>query len=318
MVNKRKKGVKNSSSIVFIGSENKITIKDFKFDEIKKFYFLNNYENICILITITIIVILILCQLRSLKPDVSASKLDQSDAFRYYKRKIILKDPGKSMALLISASLPEVFVYLPETEEKMEQWLQDVFYTYTGNERRVETIHEGNPIEFIHGTMARILGMVNSCPASNMSSFGVNTDCVNWDIENVLKRLPEPFRFKKELLIERFRILVGETPPTFDEFPYTGKNTVDGGSIIENELWCGKSPKRNRKFDKEDVTIDMEAAKNYLSHIELEKLKAALKIGKKDLINKLHHKIKKAMKQNEESHKQPNSTHRSSNSILHF
>lgn len=79
------------------------------------------YAYLLWLFIVCIIAVALLCQLRSLRPDGNASKLDQLPSFRFYKKRIILNTAGPALTLSLAASLPEAVTLLPDYEAALEQ-----------------------------------------------------------------------------------------------------------------------------------------------------------------------------------------------------
>lgn len=310
MVKKKKRTIIRSTNIFKKKKPGYITIRDYDLSTISGLSPIESYENITILSATCIVTTLILCQLRSLRPDSSGAKLDQSPSFRYYKTKVILKDPGLALSISLASSLPDVITLIPDDEDELEYWLTSVMDTYMGNERKLENVTENNKVDFIHGRMSEILGTINAAPANNMKLLNLDSSVADWTIKDVLENLPEPLsKVKIGNIIECFKSYIGdENPPNFTEEPYTGTNSINGGSIIENEIWSGQNPTRDltpgKRFKKQD--IDLEAAETILSPLEFRKFKASIELNKVQLIGKYLKKIEdfSSLKQNDKNKKE--------------
>lgn len=292
----------------------KIEIRGYPLTSLDTFSELDYYPNAIVFIASTLVVITLLCQLRALKPDSSSAKLDQSPAFKFYKKRVLLDSTGKIAALFIAISQSQALACLPTSNnmEDLDSWLMAIIDTYQGNEKSIEKASTENIMSFVCGQMSRLLGLFNSCPASNMAMFGLSTACVDWGVSDVLKAIPVEAIQKLDPAVVINQInkdcSIVETSsgdsfsssinPTFDEPPYTGSLTVLGGCKLELEIF-GKDlmPIRSRKKSAtldalggmpENNKTDLE---KFLNKIELKQYESALKVGKKDVLTMLNKRV---------------------------
>lgn len=272
-----------------------IGIRGYDLSCVKILSIIESYKNIINLSALTMVTVIMLCQFRSLRPSVSSARLDRSPSFKTYKKRIIVKHPGKALALSLACAIPEVNIYLPTDPVDLEPWMIDIMQCHMGNERILSAATEDNASDFIAGHMSRIIGILQSCPSS-CDAFNVTTDVVTWDIDDVLKRLPDPLStVQKEDIIDLFKSCISDPDAisSFPENPYEGSNSIEGGSKIEHELWKGNIPVRTMgSKNLRSIKIDLSAAQEVLNPLEFRQYDSALKINKKELIVKYQKIIK--------------------------
>lgn len=277
-------------------------IKTYSFDAIDIYKDTSFYKDACLSIAVVVTTIVLLAQLRALAADVNSAKLDQTPAFRFYKKRVIVGDSGRVTACLITFTLDEAFVHIGDTPEEIQESVFVTLDTFQGNERFIEKCSEANLTDFVHGHMSRIIGIMASCPSSNMAAFGLSTDCVNWNVQDVLSRIPckDISSIPVEEVKTKMRELCGLAPDadgnvipvTFDEKPYKGGQSVDDGCALEKDIFGKHMPIRSRvglasaSFKKLFVSVDIEKYRTVLNELELRKLQSAVKVGKSDLIKK--------------------------------
>lgn len=283
-----------SSKIFKKKASESICIKAYKFENISGLKACNSYSNFIEYSVMCMVVVILLCQLRSLRPDSSSAKLDQLPSFRYYKKRVTLDTPGQALSLALATSLPEAIVFLPDNPDELEDWMLSAMESYVGNEKFIERCSPNNVIDFVCGNMSRILGYLNSCPASSMHSFNVDSSVLEWSVQDVVNRMaiPESSNIRISHIIERLRVECFELPQnpvTFAEPPFSGTHAIEGGCKLEKEIFGKDMPIRLTKPDESPSGLtsgftDEQLSK--LSSLERRKLEAAFKVGKKDLISK--------------------------------
>lgn len=287
-------------------SSGSLCIKNYNFNSAAAFKSLECYSNLVELMVMCMVTVTLLCQLRSLSPDSSSAKLDQLPSFRFYKKRVMLSHPGHGLAITLAASLPEAIANLADNPTELEEWLHAALDSYIGNEKFIERCSENNVIDFVCGHMSRILGYLNSCPASSLQSFNLDTSVIDWSISDVIERmgLPEGTSISVEHIIKRLRdecFEVPQYPITFAESPFLGPAAVKGGGKIEMEIFGDDMVVRLAKQDESPALRDTgfsDEQLSYLTDLELNKLRAATKVGKIDVINKYQRIILDRSKEN--------------------
>lgn len=251
-----------------------------------------------------IVTIYLLCQLRTLRPSAKPAQLDMLPSFKFYKRTLLAGPPGRILAFAISVSQPEVVLHLPE-EDDMASWLRSVLDLFVGNERKLQSVNEGNVIEFINGEMSRVIGIINSTPSNNRQSLGITEDCFSFTISDCLSRVDYTKIAEVDpaavisIIRNSFEMSKDEEgniiPLTFNEEPFTGKDSINGGCRLEKEIFSDAMPTRSKAISvrssatKEAPTYhsDEELA-SALSPAQIKKYKAAVFLKRFDIVARLN------------------------------
>jgi hypothetical protein len=323
----KKSGAASSSSTAtkkkLMGNKitDKIEVNGYPLAQLDTFTELTYYQNALIFIASTFVTIALLCQLRSLKPDLPSAKLDQSPSFKFYKKRVLLDSTGRIAALFMAISQPSALACLPTSDDPgdLDNWLISLIDTYQGNEKYIEKASTDNIMYYVCGQMSRLLGMFNSCPASNMSIFGISSSCVDWDVKDVLKAIPyaDINNLDSALVIDNIKkdcaIAESATPgdpgtsyrPVFDESPFTGANSIDGGCKLENSIFSGglmpiRSKGKSATLDSigglPENPLKQEDLDAFLSKIERKQYESAIKIGKREVLSSLNKRVMDRMK----------------------
>lgn len=306
MVNKRSRNTpkvtksKSSSKAIFdkAKTNDKLCIKTYDMSTIPCLSQLDSFLNICKLCVSCFVGIAMLCQLRALRPDGNSANMDRLPSFKYYKKNLLLEDAGQALAIALAACLPEVIIHFPDNPMECEIMLISILDSFQGNEKFIEKVSESNLAEYIWGHCARILGIINSCPAANMGAFNIGSDVVNWSVQDVLNRLP------KELVGDltpadvigyiRSQLLKTDAdgnviPLEFAETPFAGGFSVNGCCKLEQEIFGDNLPIRTMistiGIAKPSVKAVPDDAKDYLSPLELRKFTSAIFVQKRNLIS---------------------------------
>jgi len=313
MANRR--NTKKTSSVLKSGSvsstlkgkkakKGEITIKNYSFESLIILKETNIYNEAIITVAAVIVTVVLLVQLRCLNPEANSAKLDQTQAFRFYKRRVIVSEYGKTTACLLASTLENVVVFLPDDQEQFVEMVLALGDAFQGNERLIEKCSNNNLTDYVHGQMTSIIGTMASCPSSNISAFGLNTDCVNWTVEDVLSSVPNTDiqALSVDVVKNKIREMCGVvpnsegvvTPVKFEDKPLSGGQSVDGGCVLEKDIFGSNMPVRTRTTSGTSASgkakvgkTDVEKYRSVLSAFELRKLEAAIKVEKTDLVKKM-------------------------------
>lgn len=283
-------------------SSGKLHIQKYSFENVEGLAPLESYDNIVDLLVKCMVTVVLLVQLRIIKPDASGASLDRSPSFRFYKKKALLADPGFATAAALAAGLPELIIYLPDDPQELEEFLIKALDSYVGNEKFIETPTQSNIMECLWGHISRICGFLNSCPSANMSIFGLNATAAEMSISDVIGAIPikAAQSISPKSVASSLKELFSTKdengnliPPTFEETPLVGPVAVSGCSKIEAEIFWDTLPTRriSKGGGKSSVAstsgnVSLEDAEQYLDALQLRKYKAALELGKTPLILK--------------------------------
>lgn len=293
---------KLGSKIFGSKSSGSIHVQKYSLENVEGLAPLNSFDVLINFIAQCIVTVVMLVQIRIIKPDASGSSLDRSPSFRFYKKKCILADPGYATAAALAAGLPELIIYLPDDPEEMETFLIKALDAYVGNEKFIETPTQNNIMECLWGHISRICGFLNSCPASNMGVFGLSASAAEMSISDVLKSIPinAVQLLSPESVAESLRELFltkdengNYIPLQFEEVPLNSPVAVNSCSKLEAEIF-GPDLLPKRSITKSGVVpggrpapkVYLAEAERCLDPLQLRKYKAALELGKIPLIQK--------------------------------
>jgi hypothetical protein len=284
-------------------STEQLTIKSYDLSTIDNLQPIQSFDNIAELSAAAMVAVALLCQLRSLRPDGNASKLDQLPSFRFYKKKISLGSSGQALAMALAVSVEDAIVLMPDNPDELEGFMISLLECYSGNEKFIEKVSSNNLSEFLTGHMSRILGIINSCPSANMGVFNIDSSVSTWGISDVLSRLPGNYlkNVTVDAIIDIFtrECDVPNSAIIFSEAPFVGSLSIEDGCKLEKEIFGNFMPKRNSpsnsiKTSSSSSSILSEAvAKARLTSLEYRKYKAALNINLKDVINRYESLVQK-------------------------
>jgi len=274
------------------------------------------YQNILLSISACMCTVVLLVQLRCLRPDTPSSKMDQLPSYKFYKKRVLTDDSGIVTSFTLAICLPDPILYFPENPTDLERYLISMLDCYQGNERFIEKCSSENVSDFIYGHMSRIMGIITSCCSANISAFGLASDCSTWTVSETLAHIPfeDISNLDSDLVKQRIRssclVANGEdgfSPIVFQEAPFTGSNSVKGGCIMEHDIFGEHMPQRvisskdnNSTGTSVKTTITDEQFKDVLSPIEYRKLQSARSLGRNDLIKKYVDIASKLLKQQPE------------------
>lgn len=278
-----------------------LQVQKYSFSNIEGLEPLESYDNIVRLAVLCMVTVVLLVQLRIIKPDASGSSLDRSPSFRFYKKKCLLADPGYATAVALAAGFPELIIFLPDEPEELEALLTKALDSYVGNEKFIEIPTQNNIIECLWGHISRICGFLNSCPAANMGLFNLNASAADLSIGDVINMIPiqaaqslppaEVAASLKELFSTKDEN-GNFVPPSFEEAPLSGPAAVSGCSKIEAEIFGDDLPIRKLSSSSKSTSgpspskTTLAEAEQHLNALQLRKYRAALELGKTSLISK--------------------------------
>lgn len=194
-----------------------------------------------------IIAIYLLVQIRSLKLSAKPTDVDRLPCFKFYKKSLLSGSCGRTLAFFLAVSNPSVVTCIPEDIDTTV-WLQSVFELFAGNEKKLQSVNEKNVVEYIYGEMSRMLGIMNSTPSNNREILGIMVEPIKFTIADVLATVRSPLISGVHIptVIELMRKECGISytedgqpisPPDFAEPPLTAEGSVNGGCVLEQEIF---------------------------------------------------------------------------------
>lgn len=222
---------KSSKLMIFAG----YTLPDlFKNFEDKK----NEFFSGAVLHTLAAVyVILILLQLR-LSTNADNTTVDGSASFKLYKRKIISNLPGRTLCAMVAISRALPFMIVEASTSKKDlpnsELLNGLVHSYSQssfpNHKKIVTPNQGNWPDYLNGELTSTLGILLSCPASNIKKFNLKPESIT-EIENPSQILTL-IGVSQEFLTEH-GIVESDTDSTVFGLISSAMNQTDGGLPAE-------------------------------------------------------------------------------------
>lgn len=136
--------------------------------------------------------IIILAQLRLSITNESNQFADGLPSFKLYKKRIIGGFPGRVWCTCIA--ILECTQYIKEDE------IKDLLIGFLNKEiipcTKCGKPNRDNYIHYIEYRRTQILGLLQSCPASNIKTFGLDSNCKTWDLNTALKFIDTELNIK--------------------------------------------------------------------------------------------------------------------------
>jgi len=194
-----------------------------------------------------IITIYLLVQIRSLKLTSRPTEVDRLPCFKFFKKSLLSGTCGRTLAFFLAVSNPQVVTHIPEDIDTTI-WLQSVFELFAGNEKKLQSVNEKNVVQYIHGEMSRLLGIMNSTPSNNREILGIMVEPINFKISDVLATIRSSQISKVDIptVVELIRKECGISydsdgqpisPIQFAEPPLISEGSVNGGCALEQEIF---------------------------------------------------------------------------------
>lgn len=166
---------------------------------------------------------------------------------KYFKKKVLCTTPGVTWCTMIPAY---------ETFDFLNLSLMEIFEVFIGEpiipSKKIQgKITKENSTEYFKSRRSSLLGKLQSCPATQAAHFGLDRNCVNWDIDDAIKFIfPNglPHGLTKEDLVKSLNkfILTGSNDTKLEKVVFDEPNNLT--SKIETEALEGKVL-RNGKVD---------------------------------------------------------------------
>lgn len=259
------------------------------------------YKQALLMVCAWAVTIVLLCQIRALRPDTGAQVVDVSPSFKFYK-KIITGQVGQAVGTLIVAY--DAILYLDSDPDKLNTQLVNLLDNNTGTAKYIERVTKDNWTLYILGGVARFIGLGNSCPCSNYKVFGIENP-LGLKIQDILDLIDVPNKPSVEdvtiFLQNKFYDVDSgvRTGITFDENEIGDK----GHAPLELEIFGpDKVPSRVISLKSRSSVLGADGSipgnaisrddlKAHLSPIELVRYDQAARAGEKKLLQGLNQKV---------------------------
>lgn len=221
---------------------------------------------------------------------------------KYYKKRVITSTPGVVWCTIIPAY---------ETYDFLDLKLEDILETFIGDPilptKKIKKLTKENCTEFFKSRRTSILGSLNSCPATQSAYFNLDSNCVNWSINEALKFIcPNglPDNITKEKIIEVLvdQVFTISNDKKVNDLSFDEPNNIN--SKIEKEIFADKIS-RNNKVEtslKQDGNLpDNRLTEKNLQQVftpsEIRRYKVALRFGDKSTLKTLNELAKSKLEQ---------------------
>jgi len=239
------------------------------------------------------ITITILVQLR-LSCTEDPQYFDGLPSVKFYKKKILCGPPGIAWCSMIGAY---------ETYDLMGLTLMELLETFLSIPIEPAKKINGKPTKencpaFFKGRRSTILGLMQSCPATKMSHFGLDNSCVRWSTDEALafifpNGIPTGISKESIMLAIKEYLLTGPNGNTLEQIKFDEPNNIN--STIETEA-LGNSLNRSGKVEAKlpkggalpDNRLTQQSLYENLDSSEQRRYKVALKFGDKSTLQSLN------------------------------
>ena len=275
-----------------------------------------SYSNICVLAIVVMVCLVMLCSLRENTSE-SNAEFDSRPYVRFIKKNVFGKTDGLVVATAL-AVVPVLGLIDVSTPVQVENFMKAAVANYKPNVKAPKQLNASNVEVWVNGQISRILGLMNSCPASvaGLYNFGLSPgQASNFSIQNIVKSIPLPNKPGWSYIVWSFRVITGivdpdngrlksSVPLVFNETPITsaGKTSLSNVGItsLEFQMFVGSigtsdgrlhTPGIEMKRELDPSTkivpqeqtkvrgLDMQELEQLLTGLEYASYKSAYKLG---------------------------------------
>jgi len=171
---------------------------------------LPSYSSIALLSIIVMTCLVMLCALRENSSE-SNAEFDSRPFVRFIKKNVFGSSDGLVVATCL-AVVPALGLIDVSTPIQVENFIKAAISNYKPNVKAPKQLNPSNVEVWVNGQISRILGLMNSCPASvaGLYNFGLTPgQCCNFSIQNIVKSIPLPNKPPWSQVVESFRVIMG-------------------------------------------------------------------------------------------------------------
>lgn len=268
------------------------------------------YSSIALLSIIVMTCLVMLCALRENSSE-SNAEYDSRPFVRFIKKNVFGSSDGLVVATC-SAVVPALGLIDVSTPIQVENFIKAAISNYKPNVKAPKQLNPSNVEVWVNGQISRILGLMNSCPASvaGLYNFGLTPgQSCNFSIQNIVKSIPLPNKPTWSQVVVSFRVIMGIVkrdsngdifstgmkPLVFNETPLNISTNNDvrtkGLSNLEHQMFVEVYTSRDggstlpgvemkRELDPTTLTFPNEKTKTRLLEVEdLEKFLSPLELA---------------------------------------
>ena len=179
----------------------------------------------------------IMIQIRHARNNVPPALVDRLPSFKFYKARYLKSINSRAVVILLA--MYPILSYLHSDPETLESTLYSNLDEGVGsNTPYIDKPNPNNYSLFYYGVISRILGLLNSCPATNFSIFNFPNSVKDFKVEDVLKLLPFPEDVMPSAdevkAFLRNEMLLEAENPSFEEEVLPGET---GLTALETEIF---------------------------------------------------------------------------------
>ena len=171
-------------------------------------------------------------------------------------REIFLAD-GLVVATAL-AVVPALGLIDVSTPVQVENFMKACIANYRPNVKAPRQLNSSNVEVWVNGQISRILGLMNSCPASvaGLYNFGLSPDnfglspgqSSSFTAENIVRAIPLPNKPSWEYIIWSFRIILGRGRVKKDSSGITSRTNIQPLVFNESPITVTRNPSRNNSI----------------------------------------------------------------------
>lgn len=277
------------------------TIGDQPLKNIQVLEGIDSYSDVTLMVCSTAVVITLLSQVSTTRAGTGyTGNVDISETFKFWKSRFLKTD--NVLVCVASLALVASISFAPIDPDALENELAMLIDCYPGSRPFIKNLNAKNVERWRHGYMSRMLGWINSCPATSITAFSLEPRTVgSMTIQQVidsigLKNPPDAITVAKYIIsvvaAEHEREFVFNEPPLSDDANCTAielELLTQGLEFTRAVQTVSDTPKpRASEFSRETLT-------QYLTPRELLYYDNAVKIANVDYIKAAHEKVRVAL-----------------------
>lgn len=291
------------------------------------------WKVIFILAACCLVWIHIMCSIRE-STDEDNAEYDARYSVKFYKSGFI--GGGHVIPLAAALAIVGALGVLPSLDpQKIDDQIQAAVMAYKPNVKLPKQLTASNYPQWVNGSISRIIGLLNSCPAAvaSISKFGIQPGTSGQkSLEDIVNGLPLPGKVSHERIAYELRVMMGlidrtgkktrEKIVTFEEPMINSSDKLAseyGLTKLEYDVFCrpyeltagskkitvegvemvraGHPSERKVDLTKKPMyrAFERHELETHLTPLELLAYDQAAKIGNKKLLNSLNEKVQNAL-----------------------
>ena len=158
-----------------LGGKRHLSIGEFSLADLKALSQVENFRGIVLLTGVLFVIVVLMVQIRSLRSSEPPAFVDRSPSYKFYKARF-LRSP-ETLSVVVSLGICQILPFMDCDPSVLQTSIyQNIDCGAGGNARFIERPNSQNFTAYFHGVVSRLLGLLNSCPATNASVFNLPRD----------------------------------------------------------------------------------------------------------------------------------------------